>query len=179
MGITDIKEKEAEERKREKRLIHFINTVSKDFIEAKKPKTKNEKELIDYTIKSLLDYLFFNRHKEIGELNDEHLRYFLIEYAPQKLAIKKESSKEVIEIIESFLEFLDNEGYIRNGSQLKNVLGENVREFTKLLPAGKTSPKKLQIKEKRDVAIETVKIGRNDPCPCGSGKKYKKCCGKE
>jgi len=21
-----------------------------------------------------------------------------------------------------------------------------------------------------------VKIGRNDPCPCGSGKKYKKCC---
>ncbi len=24
---------------------------------------------------------------------------------------------------------------------------------------------------------ETPKIGRNDPCPCGSGKKYKKCCG--
>ena len=21
-------------------------------------------------------------------------------------------------------------------------------------------------------------VGRNDPCPCGSGKKYKKCCGK-
>lgn len=24
---------------------------------------------------------------------------------------------------------------------------------------------------------ETAKVGRNDPCPCGSGKKYKKCCG--
>jgi SEC-C motif-containing protein len=24
---------------------------------------------------------------------------------------------------------------------------------------------------------EAVKIGRNDPCPCGSGRKYKKCCG--
>jgi hypothetical protein len=23
------------------------------------------------------------------------------------------------------------------------------------------------------------KTGRNDPCPCGSGKKFKKCCGKE
>ncbi|WP_295815019.1 SEC-C metal-binding domain-containing protein, partial [uncultured Nitratireductor sp.] len=22
----------------------------------------------------------------------------------------------------------------------------------------------------------TKKVGRNDPCPCGSGKKYKKCC---
>ena len=24
--------------------------------------------------------------------------------------------------------------------------------------------------------VEGKKIGRNDPCPCGSGKKYKKCC---
>ena len=24
---------------------------------------------------------------------------------------------------------------------------------------------------------DTVKLGRNDPCPCGSGKKFKKCCG--
>ncbi len=23
-----------------------------------------------------------------------------------------------------------------------------------------------------------AKLGRNDPCPCGSGKKYKQCCGK-
>lgn len=26
--------------------------------------------------------------------------------------------------------------------------------------------------------VKEEKIGRNDPCPCGSGKKYKKCCGK-
>ncbi len=33
-----------------------------------------------------------------------------------------------------------------------------------------------------DVPVEQAKgeqtVGRNDPCPCGSGKKYKKCCGK-
>ena len=28
------------------------------------------------------------------------------------------------------------------------------------------------------VVKEEPKVGRNDPCPCGSGKKYKKCCGK-
>jgi hypothetical protein len=27
--------------------------------------------------------------------------------------------------------------------------------------------------------VHREKIGRNDPCPCGSGKKYKTCCGKE
>jgi len=31
--------------------------------------------------------------------------------------------------------------------------------------------------EKRKTPNHTSKVGRNDPCPCGSGKKYKKCCG--
>lgn len=29
----------------------------------------------------------------------------------------------------------------------------------------------------RKPVVKTQKVGRNDPCPCGSGKKYKKCCG--
>ncbi len=30
----------------------------------------------------------------------------------------------------------------------------------------------------KQIRVEQKKVGRNDPCPCGSGKKYKKCCGK-
>jgi len=33
--------------------------------------------------------------------------------------------------------------------------------------------------EKRPVRREAAKVGRNDPCSCGSGKKYKKCCGRK
>jgi preprotein translocase subunit SecA len=29
----------------------------------------------------------------------------------------------------------------------------------------------------KTIVREVAKVGRNDPCPCGSGKKYKKCCG--
>ncbi|MDO4563311.1 MAG: preprotein translocase subunit SecA [Clostridia bacterium] len=32
--------------------------------------------------------------------------------------------------------------------------------------------------EKKPERRKTPKVGRNDPCPCGSGKKYKQCCGK-
>jgi SEC-C motif-containing protein len=28
------------------------------------------------------------------------------------------------------------------------------------------------------IVREQPKTGRNDPCPCGSGKKFKKCCGR-
>ena len=38
--------------------------------------------------------------------------------------------------------------------------------------------KRLTLEQKKSrTIIKAEKIGRNDPCPCGSGKKYKKCCG--
>lgn len=40
--------------------------------------------------------------------------------------------------------------------------------------------KELYLEQKKSGTIrrEGKKIGRNDPCPCGSGKKYKQCCGR-
>jgi preprotein translocase subunit SecA len=39
------------------------------------------------------------------------------------------------------------------------------------------SPMAQAARRKEEVAVGN-KVGRNDPCPCGSGKKYKKCCGR-
>ena len=36
---------------------------------------------------------------------------------------------------------------------------------------------KQSVKKSGNGAAKGAKVGRNDPCPCGSGKKYKKCCG--
>lgn len=35
-----------------------------------------------------------------------------------------------------------------------------------------------EVKEKQKPATAAAKAGRNDPCPCGSGMKFKRCCGK-
>lgn len=36
----------------------------------------------------------------------------------------------------------------------------------------------MKASRERNTIVKKEKIGRNDPCPCGSGKKYKKCCGR-
>lgn len=38
--------------------------------------------------------------------------------------------------------------------------------------------KEIRMKLHNDSRVIVEKVGRNDPCPCGSGRKYKKCCGK-
>lgn len=44
----------------------------------------------------------------------------------------------------------------------------------------KERQKELYLEQKKSGTVhnENRKVGRNDPCPCGSGKKYKHCCGR-
>jgi len=57
---------------------------------------------------------------------------------------------------------------IRVNQELKR---EKVAKETSAAGAGDGSVKKQPVKKS-----EAAKVGPNDPCPCGSGKKYKKCC---
>lgn len=83
--------------------------------------------------------------------------------------------------------FVDQDGYFyrrqccgyiafRNGQtkELKpNLLSEHLWDVDGT--PGDFSEKPIDNKESdKKAAIE--KVGRNDPCPCGSGKKFKKCC---
>ena len=72
--------------------------------------------------------------------------------------------------------------------QLKETRGVSRKETAKItdvslqdktaieLVDGKLSPKEGGIN--KTIVNDTPKIGRNDPCPCGSGLKYKNCHGK-
>jgi preprotein translocase subunit SecA len=44
--------------------------------------------------------------------------------------------------------------------------------------AGESIPNKIQIEKPQPIVNDGPKVGRNEMCPCGSGKKYKNCCGK-
>ncbi len=80
--------------------------------------------------------------------------------------------------------------YKREGFQMFSAMIERIKQDTleqlfrvqvtsdPMLPAPKVQPVHLNRGESVPPARrETKKVGRNDPCPCGSGKKYKKCCG--
>lgn len=71
--------------------------------------------------------------------------------------------------VQSFMDILFN--FMNNTRQwiLKGHTSNEVFEYEKRFLQPLTSTK-----EKKQT---TKKVGRNDPCPCGSGKKYKKCCG--
>jgi len=57
---------------------------------------------------------------------------------------------------------------------------EGQRERMQNIPQGQHQPQQQPEESKRQpMRREEEKVGRNDPCPCGSGKKYKHCCGQK
>ncbi len=69
---------------------------------------------------------------------------------------------------EDCLEFIKLYQDLNNHMQMPGNRGYAPIELTKVNAGNTTSSVKKQ----------HAKVGRNDPCPCGSGKKYKKCCGR-
>jgi tetratricopeptide (TPR) repeat protein len=60
---------------------------------------------------------------------------------------------------------------IYSGAHFCEEMEDEDQEDENSLLSHFTEPKVIQM------PITSVKVNRNDPCPCGSGKKYKKCCG--
>ena len=71
-------------------------------------------------------------------------------------------------------------GMIMDG--IENPNETTTEEFKKTMDEAmpkldeKTMQRLIQYQNRKPSVREYPKIGRNDPCPCGSGKKYKNCC---
>jgi tetratricopeptide (TPR) repeat protein len=65
---------------------------------------------------------------------------------------------------------------LRRHPNPKPVIPREPRPISQSRPASAPTPKIPRLRPPTAVAASATKIGRNDPCPCGSGKKYKKCC---
>ena len=58
------------------------------------------------------------------------------------------------------------------------LLKAEIRQNIERKQVAEGTAENRESKETKKAPKKVVKVGRNDPCPCGSGKKYKQCCGK-
>ncbi len=91
--------------------------------------------------------------------------------------VEKNPIEEMEEDSEVNLHY-DKELLYKNMVEAKADWLYNLPQWEALIPADRR--KELYKEQKNSKTVRKgEKIGRNDPCPCGSGKKYKKCCGRD
>jgi hypothetical protein len=101
-----------------------------------------------------------------AEVGETGFRAAMFDRIPA-LDLPEEVRTRAPETLALFLDTLQAQGRHPGGSAFLRALAPAYRE--RLRPGGGVRPPPLR--------NEAIPIGRNDPCPCGSGRKFKKCCG--
>ncbi len=90
---------------------------------------------------------------------------------------KQEYKREGFELFQAMLHLI-KEHTLRNLCHLRlNVVREEQFQHEEKPQKLQYSGSEQKAPAKEPVRRDQPKVGRNDPCPCGSGKKHKKCCG--
>ncbi len=144
-------------------LLQVIDTRWKDHLYA----MDNLREGIGLRAYGQRDPLVEYQHEGYDMFMDmiDRIKEETLEYLFKVRAVKEEKEISVFDVSKQRLVHEEKSQF--EGVRL-NETGKEAVSYEGQLPEEKVSTYKR----------EAPKVGRNDPCPCGSGKKYKKCCGK-
>lgn len=155
--------------KTEEELVTFLLARCQDLLEAKKQAFPPEvvREFLKVVLLRVVD-TFWMEHIDAMSALRQAVRlqaYAQINPLREYQEVGFEKFNSMIQSIESEATRFINRAQIKDNMQrevvVKNAIASSGKEEIK------RQPKKV-----------AEKVGRNDPCPCGSGKKYKNCCGR-
>ncbi len=159
-------------------IFPFSPQLNANILSGMKPE-QIEEEMIEYAEK-----LYEQREKELGSDNMRLLERLVMlrtidnlwkEHLTAMDHLRQRVGLYAVRQIEPLVMY-KTEGHALFDSLLANIQHDLVHTIYKASITTKEAPVQRQPQK---VAVPAGrKIGRNDPCPCGSGKKYKHCCGR-
>ena len=120
-------------------------------------------------------------YDEIGkaphELDGQDMHAALGHSMPARLKRKDPVADEVPPLLHALVDHLAEEHVLSHAFEIRAAIESTRAEFLETVKTG-SNPHHHAGPKQETVVHKTAKTGRNDPCFCGSGKKFKKCCGK-
>ena len=142
---------------KQEEILHLLEQTEIPVEISEKLAAMSNKEVYDESLK-------VGQHLKAADVSSEDKAYAIAVILEQKRRVDRLTAEN--EALEQERKALEQD------IAVKQAQNAELKEFLSILE-----------KVKADGAAEagnpsSGKIGRNDPCPCGSGKKYKHCCGK-
>jgi hypothetical protein len=129
--------------------------------------------------KAILERFLTSAYDEIGKaprfLDGDDLRGLLALELPGHFGKGDPLAAGVPALLEAYLRYLEESTLVPHAFELRLALPEGLAAFERAVREGSV-PRRAAPGPERPFVHRAAKTGRNDPCPCGSGKKLKNCC---
>lgn len=129
------------------------------------------------TLRAIAEAFFAGCYGGVGKkprlLEDHELLEVAGVHMPSQLQ-RSELTDHVHVVLPALLDHLEEDQVVPHAFELRRALDEATARFEL------SCRERPQVARKGSGTVEhrAAKLGRNDPCFCGSGRKFKKCCGK-
>ena len=182
-GITDVEALKADKIDQDA-LIKELSTKAHEIYEAKDKEIGSEifRELERVVMLKVVDQKWMDHIDNMDELRKGiGLRGYaqkdpVVQYRLEGTEMFDDMIEDIkMDVVKILMHIRKKEGPIERTSTTK-VTGAGLEDTAINLVDGNLSEKEGGMN--KTIVNNGPKIGRNDPCPCGSGKKYKNCCGK-
>lgn len=194
--LTVSKKDEGYEESLNKLVTYFNNTIfGPSAFKVSEIENLDIEEIVDFYYKKALDILNWKEHSFEPEVFKEFLKVIVLRIVDMRWMdhidmmdalrqgiglVAYGQGNPLLQYQQEGFEMFNNMVASINEDVLKYVIRaqvqDNLQREEVAKPIAAKSGKEDET-QKREPVRKTQKVGRNDPCPCGSGKKYKQCCG--
>lgn len=130
-------------------------------------------------LRAIVDRFLACAYDEVGKaprfLDGDDMHAIVGHLLPARFTRKDPLADRAIEVLEAYLGFLVENAVVSQAFEMRQALNHTAGEFAEAVRTGAAVHHAPHAKVKPFVH-HAAKVGRNDPCPCGSQKKFKQCC---
>jgi len=172
MGIVPEEEKYS--------LGRTVRIEMKNFLKTKTAQSIEDNQDTRTIVRFFLECFYIYLDMPPKEMTGRDFREAVLEILPRRFTGKEKYLSQVPQVAAAYMEYLRSSTDLKDLPQIEKTLEELKKRFIKKVKSVKDTDRIQDEAPVSQIVREKVKLSRNDPCPCGSGKKYKKCClGKE
>ena len=129
-------------------------------------------------VKAFVSICYEELGKKPNLLDGHDVHHALGHLLPGRLKKKDPLADSVPEVLEAYFAHLEEAAVVTNLFEIRQSLAATMGEFLETVRTGHNAHHGHHHEAQKPIVHNAPKLGRNDPCSCGSGKKYKKCHGK-
>lgn len=130
-------------------------------------------------LRAVIERFLACAYDEVGKapnrLDGDDVHAIVGHLLPGRFGRKDPAAEQAGVVLAAYLDFLAESVVTSQMYEMRRALESTLPEFEEAVRTG-AAVHHAPHERSRPFVHSAEKVGRNDPCPCGSGKKFKKCC---
>jgi len=157
-----------------------VRIEMKAFMKSPSSRLVGDGEDVKTVLRLFLECFYIYHDMAPREMDGAAFREVVLKTLPRRFTGKETFVGLVPSVVRAYMDYLKRLTHIPDLAVIEKTIAELDEGFIKAVEEIEEADRIPDVPPATQIVRDFSKVGRNDPCPCGSGKKYKKCClGKE